>query len=279
MFPYHENVRIFSISGVIGIGKSTLMKQLQSDESQSNLQIQIQNQLKTEGVIVTYIFEPSDLWREKGWLASFYANPQKHALSFQMLVFDSHVDAVNVRLKTLRQFYPPKKYLIVCIVERCMYDQLLFWRLQCDLKCAKNIPSQEKDGEKEEKEDMEDEAYTRIWMKWCLLLPTVSKIFYCDSEKLTDSLERINERARPEEIDEKGVTVEYQQALLDKHRKWYTSPMAKIPRKSSVTHQTFDVIPCVHISLSKFPSDETLQQITTQIAQEIVAEIFRPCIK
>jgi len=227
-----RKVRVFSISGIIGVGKSTLMDGLMQSTYFRNL--------LNGDVTLCFVKEPSDLWREMGWLAAFYADKKKRAYPFQNLVFDTHVDAV---LDGLANTIGDD---VVCIVERCMYDQLLFWKIQSKV------------------DPMEDTSYCRMWRKWKMLIPPVRKIFFYQTSTLEKTIAREKARARPEELT--GIDEQYRLALFNKHLEWYTTPMTSIP--------VGDSIPCVYINADADLGDKTeFEAIAQRIATEINATI------
>lgn len=226
---------MFSVSGIPGTGKSVLIERLKASP--------LFRDALGQDVVVCYIKEPSDLWHERGWLAQFYANPTKCAFAFQNIVFDTHVDAVLATLKeTIARVGDVP---IVCITERCMIDQLLFWKAQ---------PA----------EPIEDDAYCGLWGKWKLLIPPVDKIFFIQTTDIATTMERVVERGRPEEAD--GLTLPYQTLLLEKHRAWYTTPWTSVP------HQ--DAVACVHITVDEPISNvSSFEAIALRMAAEIRATI------
>lgn len=132
--------KVVVVSGVIGIGKSTLLDQLQT---------------RGYGVLP----ERVEYWREQNWLKSFYQNPEREALSFQLLVYDTGIEQVEEALKQ-----PHDKRVL--FVERYLYDQLLFWKTQVDMGRTTS---------------MQDDSYMRIWHRWRDFVPEPSGyILLCD---------------------------------------------------------------------------------------------------
>lgn len=196
-----SNVLLFSLSGVIGVGKSTLIRKLRDENLLSFTH-------PTKTVKVCYVLEKSAKWKTKGWLQRFYESPDSKSLSFQLLVFDSHVKSVEKELKRVGADDP--NTIVVCIVERSMWDQLLFWKLQIDLN-------------RSTAQDMDDEAYMAIWKRWYRFVPPVRMIFYCVAP-IEVTMERIAKRG--EACEQQGVSLEYQTALTKKHEQWYKAPQA-----------------------------------------------------
>jgi deoxyadenosine/deoxycytidine kinase len=194
-----------------------------------------------EDVTVCYVLEPSDLWRARGWLQAFYEKAVRRGFAFQDIVYDTHVDAVRNKLIEVGNDKP-----VVCVVERCMYDQLLFWTVRCELAGP-------------EFEPIEDDAYAGLWRKWKdLLIPRVRAIFYLEVSSLEELQRRIKSRGRAEE--QNGISPEYLEALWDKHNEWMTEPLTSFPNGDSV--------PCVHINM-----DAPLTDIFNDIAVTMAAKI------
>lgn len=231
-----KNVHVFAISGIPGVGKSVIIERLKASTT-------FQDALGQD-VVICFVKEPSDLWHERGWLAQFYANPKKCAFAFQNIVYDTHVDAVRETINETRERVGDD-VPIICITERCMFDQLLFWKVQ---------PA----------EPIEDDAYCGLWNKWKMLIPPVDKIFFFQTTDIATVMERVKTRARPEE--EKGLNLAYQTLLLNKHREWYTTPLTSVPGS--------DPVECVHINLDAPISDASaFEAIALRMAAEIQATI------
>ena len=85
---FERNVRLVSIEGNIGAGKSTLVKTLQKRYSDRD--------------DIYFLQEPVDLWEKikdkdgKNMLQKFYDNPKKYAFAFQIMAY-------NTRLKILKE--------------------------------------------------------------------------------------------------------------------------------------------------------------------------------
>lgn len=187
-------VSVIALSGIIGVGKSTLVNRLRDT-----------NAIQERNVHVCYMLEPTDVWAEHKWLERFYENPDKRALSFQMLAFDSHVNCMQKTLECAYRDAPVDTRAIVCIVERSMWDQMLFWKVQCKLN-------------RKTAESMDDEAYIRIWEKWNSFLPPVKLIFYCQTHNVQECMRRVLKRSRGAES---GLSEDYQNALLSEHVDWF----------------------------------------------------------
>lgn len=250
-----ENVVLVSLSGIPGVGKSTAVSLLKKSKLLEDALFVNEYATKRDTTHIIYVKEPSDLWRTHGWTTKFYSKPKKRALAFQFLIFTTHTEAVQKRLlKTVQQSsYNAKEDKIICIVERCMWDQLLFWKVQ-------GVDS------------MDDDAYMRVWNMWRAFLPDVSKIFFCKTTDIQSTMERVRTRDRIEETtlqknstDSNGLTLEYQTKLYEKHCEWYTEGNASIPEAHGTNPK------CVHLNMDMPYHDQLdeLKRLAHLIAPEL----------
>ena len=114
-------VKIFSIEGNIGSGKSTLIKKLQE---------------KYKNVI--YLPEPVDLWNQVKdangvtILEKFYKDKYSYSFSFQMMAYISRFNQIK---KVINDF--PDS---VVIIERCLYtDRFVFAKMLFDTGFMQDI--------------------------------------------------------------------------------------------------------------------------------------------
>jgi deoxyadenosine/deoxycytidine kinase len=239
---HHENIIMVSLSGVPGAGKSTAIKELQKARILERI---LEERGSAAHMHVVYVLEPSDEWKRNGWLDLFYADPDKNALAFQMIVYKSHKAAVKRAIKAARQDWPEKR--ILCVTERSVWDQLLFWKLQCDMKRASAGP-------------LDDIAYMAIWNDWSETMPDVNHIFFCKTSTVQQSMQRLKRRELlGSSLDEEGasafspsfypivladgVPLAYQELLLTKHEQWFTAGRAHPP------HAPESGIPCTHLNM------------------------------
>lgn len=229
-----------SLSGVPGAGKTTLLRRLKETRALEKL-------VTCE---IRYVFEPSDLWREQGWLKKYYDNPNDNALWFQLIAFDTHVDQV-------RKQHTEKEDTnnVILFMERSMYDQLLFWTMQIRMGYRVALDPNNQD------------AYMRIWRKWKLLVPPIKLIFFCDTSTVQKTMSRIYDREGGEKSGTEitkagGIGVCYQTELREMHTKWYTKGTATIDG---------DDVQCYHLNTDGpfNVNDEELTKLATQIAQQI----------
>lgn len=156
---------MISVVGAIGAGKSTLIGALPD--------------------YVTKLYESINM----ELLEAFYKDPVKNAFSFQLSVFDSHVDLVRNGLTEG-----------TVVVERSMHCQKLFWKLQ-------------------PKEAHEDFIYQKMWSKWRDLIPNPAYYVFLDTDDVKELLRRIKSRGR---AGEDAVSADYEHNLIMEHKRFYT---------------------------------------------------------
>ena len=231
-----EPIFVASVSAAIGTGKSTLMRRLEQTKM-------MQKYFDPLAYDIVYVQEPVDLWEKKGWLQAYYADQNKNALPFQLCVMDSHVKAVATALAPYRN--SNKK--TICLVERCAWDQLLFWKMQVDSGYA----SADVFG---------DETYMGNWENLSSLIPDTKLIFFAKTSDFEMTQNRLRERE-----PNKEELYKYNQRLYQKHLDWYVSKTT-----SPVT------IPVVELNLDTnfHTSDEKLKEIVEFMVGEIKKQSF-----
>jgi deoxyadenosine/deoxycytidine kinase len=247
-----KNVTLVSISGIIGAGKSMLIKTLSERP-----ELILEHIESKDSINLCFVKEPSPKWRKHGWTQRFYANPKEKALAFQLLVFTTHVKAVEKAIRKKREEVgspkgSQKDSPIICIVERSMWDQLLFWKIQ-------GVDS------------MEDDAYMQVWSRWNEFLPPVSKIFFCKTSDLSKTMERVALRASMIEEEKEGVSLEYQTLLYEKHCEWYTDGKTNIVWTHGKYTSVEKGVNCVHLSTDMpYHEDEAaLKELAYELAEEL----------
>ena len=86
-----DKIKIISIEGNIGAGKSTILNYLKEHYANHEL--------------ITFVEEPVDMWGDiKGddnedILTKFYKNPKEYAFSFQVMAFATRVHKFRTALK------------------------------------------------------------------------------------------------------------------------------------------------------------------------------------
>lgn len=251
---WEPKIHIVGLSGGIGAGKSTLLKRIK----QTGM---LQKELPDD-VHLEVVQEPSALWRERGWLADFYADPSGNALAFQYLVFATHIRAVKDAINSIRS---NKKHWVI-LVDRSMYDNRLFWELQVENGCK----SANKLG---------NEAYMMLWHDYNNFLPAKPCLqFFFQTSDVQRMMQRMFKRAHIEETgsssgsepnslrgsmepiqEVQGVTVEYQERLLEKHREYFPEPFG------------INGVRCKHLNADKpyHEEDGSLHELCIQMANSI----------
>lgn len=266
-------VFIVDIAGIPGSGKSTICKRLKRKAFIQKHLYFLHGQKQTSMPLVKFVKEPVNVYRERGYLQKYYGNPDQYALPFQLLVFDIFVDTLEARITSAKKKLLTPQQDIVLIIERgTMFDQLIFWKLQVDLGKASADP-------------MCDDAYMGIWKKWTRFVPSPLIIFFFQTKDIQTTMQRVKQRARVEELGQSfsdgellkssvegeitnvnGLTLEYQKALLAKHREWFTEPVASPPFAKE------GGIPCVHVNVDEaFHTDDVVLE---KLAKEMAERIF-----
>lgn len=230
-----KKIFIFSISAVIGVGKSTLVNRLKQTNA-------LEQHFDQNNVDIIYVQEPVALWEQKGWLQTYYGDQNKYALTFQLAVMDSHVKAVAQALKDYRD----NNKIKICIVERCTWDQLLFWKMQVD----SGYTSADKFG---------DEVYMNNWENLSSLVPDVSLIFFAKTSLFETTQERLRQREPG-----KDALYAYNERLYQKHLDWYS-------RSSSGGGAAGNLPPVVELNMDS--NFNTEQKALDEIVSKMVISI------
>ncbi len=245
-----ERVYLVQLSGIPGCGKSSALRRLRDTGM-------LQSCLGS-GWRVRFLEEPVELWQQKGWLGKFYADPDHYALAFQLIVFRTHVAAVEALL-TEEAATNDSRPLII-IAERSMLDERLFWQLQVDIG-------------RYTADEMHDEAYTGIWELWKRFVPVPSLIVLFYTSDIQHTMQRLQSRGRAEELcpsppgpgtelilDVGGLTAAYQELLFEKHCEWFATPTAR------------DGIPCTHVNVDApyHVSDGSLKELADTLTVAIL---------
>lgn len=266
-----DNVVLVSISGIIGAGKSTAITLLEENQDL------VLKYLGSQNVSLCFVKEPSNKWRKHGWTTQFYADPKRMALAFQFLVFTTHVKAVEKAISRKREEEKRRGApvgRIICIVERCMWDQLLFWKIQTErddyVGETSNVETPHVETPHVET-TMEDDAYMQVWNRWNDFLPPISKIFFCKTSDLNKTMERVKLRASMIEEEKEGVSLEYQKILYEKHCEWYTEGKTNITYTDGKHKRVKHTIDCVHLNTDlPFHTDgDALKELACELAEEL----------
>lgn len=126
-----EHIRIVSIEGNIGSGKSTILKHL----------ISKMQTLGNDNYEIVFVDEPVSLWENikdvegKNMIEKFYTNPQQYAFAFQIMAFTTRLIYLKNAIDRSLNSFPNKT--IIIITERSLHtDCFVFAEL---LKKQNNI--------------------------------------------------------------------------------------------------------------------------------------------
>lgn len=269
-----RSVYLVGVSGIIGVGKSTALRKLQDSKYLQGELNGILGSRGRPGVVVEYVLEPVDEWSRNGYLEAFMDDPDTNALAFQMIVFNTHVAAVQRVLAKYHHQNEADTTTLVVVVERTMFDQMLFWKTQEDMERACFTR-------------LSDVAYSMIWALRDQFIPRASLIFFLHTTTLEQTMARMRSRGRGEETptakrlpkkswdshdgeEGAGVTAEYQSKLLKKHRAWFTTPVAFPPECRE------GGIPCEHVNVDDpyHTSEKHLRAFATTLANSIYNRLF-----
>ncbi len=209
-------IKVVVVSGIIGVGKTTLLKLLDN---------KIMN-----GYVTKVVYEPVQDWKDKGWLEAFYEKPKEKAFVFQMGVYDSAIKNVE---KTIRELPENQKTLL--FIERYIYDQLLFWKVNLDMGRGTC---------------MDDEIYMSFWRRWKDYIPKPDAYILLYS---SETQQRILSRGREAELkasqdDSEGFLL-YQMKLFAKHLEFFKEGEGACPPECPKE----DAFPCLYLNTSEFP--------------------------
>ena len=188
-------VKIFSIEGNIGSGKSTLIRLLEKIDKD-----------------ITFVLEPVDEWSdiqdEKGEniLTKFYDDQTKYAFSFQMMAYIS-------RLAKLKRIIEKNPNSIIISERSILTDKNVFAKMLYD------------------DEKIEKVNYT-IYLKWFdeFLKDVHQEGFIYLEVKPQTCLQRVQKRNRPGET----IDISYLQRCHDYHTEWLKSEKNVLYLKGNV---------------------------------------------
>lgn len=265
---------LMAISAIIACGKSKIMERFRQTKA-------LEEALGEDYVILS-IKEPEALWKERiqdPWtgerveidhLSTFYTLRGIYAHGFQMKVFDTHIQVIEQAVEQAKRDFPHKKVII--LVERSMYDQLLFWKQQMrdNLETATLA---------------HHASYMSFWRRWNTFIPPPSLIFFLKTSNLDKTMRRLKNREENKKQNCKnafhvsvdgterdiqevgGITRKYQSDLLELHEAFYTTPFARPPESPE------GGIPCIHLDadLPYHEQDDSLFQMAREMAPHMIA--------
>ena len=181
-------VRIFSIDGNIGSGKSTFVQKLNEFYSKKK---------NCSGKKICFLQEPVDEWNTitdedgKTMIECYYADPDKYSFSFQMMAYISRLALIRAELK--------KDYDIIFTERSIFTDKNVFAKMLYD------------DGKINE---IEYKIYNKWFDEFIDDFPTIEYIYMRTSPQT--AFDRIIKRGRPGET----ISLEYLQKCHDYHESW-----------------------------------------------------------
>jgi deoxyadenosine/deoxycytidine kinase len=188
------NRKFIVIDGVIGAGKTTVIRLLESKLS-STVTASSPNHQSEKRLKVKAIYEPVDLWNRTGALKYFYEDITKNCYEFQTYTFVTRIGSVIDEIYNCPD-------ADVYILERSIWtDRYIFMELLKDMVG-----------------NLRMDMYNQWCDLWAYIMPMkVSKWVLLDTS-LDESLRRINIRNRS---GEEGINVDYQTNLYVKHIEFF----------------------------------------------------------
>ena len=175
------NKRLIVIDGLIGAGKSTLIKLIIKE-----------NKYKKK---IHPIYEPVDVWRETGALQLFYKDIPAKCMEFQTFTFIT-------RIKRIMTEIVENPDADIYLLERSVFtDRYIFIELLRETMGLVRM-----------------KMYEEWWDMWSFLLPIKFEKWVLIDTSLEESIKRICKRDRKEES---GISIEYQKNLYDKHLQFF----------------------------------------------------------
>ena len=196
-----NQIKILSIEGNIGSGKSTMLKHIRS-----NLQV------NSHEYKIIFVDEPVALWENikdvdgKNMIEKFYSNPAKYAFAFQIMAFTTRLIYLKKSIDEALNNGTNKK--IIIIAERSLHtDCYVFAEL---LKKQGNI------------EDVCFQIYMQLFNEFSLNYP-VNTIIYIDTTP-TICRERIIQRSRSGE----DISIDYLIQCHEEHENYIYIKMKNV---------------------------------------------------
>lgn len=202
MSKKNEKIKIFEIQGNIGVGKTTFLENIASDEFFKNVSI--------------FIPEPVDEWKkitdEDGinLLQNFYMNMKRYSYTFQNGAYITKVldviNAMNSRKKNI--FLDRSVQTDMNVFAKMLYEDSI---------------------NKSKDEKLINKMEWDLYNKWnnlyesYIIKDVERKIIYLRCEPLV-AFERIKKRGR---VEESGITLEYLTKLHEYHEKWIENEIKK----------------------------------------------------
>jgi len=235
--------KFIAIDGLIGAGKTTLIRLITDYYAQSTL-----------GLKVHPIYEPVEMWQETGALDLFYSDIPAKCYEFQSFVYVT-------RIKKVIQEVLAQPDADIYLLERTVFtDRYIFVEMLRDLLGPTRMA-----------------MYAEWWDMWNCINPIHINKWVLLDVSLDESLRRIKVRSRDEET---GISKEYQTNLRAKHHEFYESLHATFSNSGSQQHQgqlqdqphksQVCIISHVLMDADYITDPEPLKQIADQIIDGII---------
>jgi len=189
-------MRLIVVDGLIGAGKSTLIKLL----------VQKLNQ---NGYRATAVLEPVELWKSTGALQHFYNNIQEHSYEFQTFVYVTRIKEMLLAIQNNPE-------TDIFILERSSFtDKYVFFEM-----LKKDITP----------------TRIKMYHEWCdlwdKLYPKKPDLFVYLDTSVEISHQRLMNRNRTEETN---ISLEYLKDLEKCHHRFYKDIITKEIKSKSFT--------------------------------------------
>ena len=185
LFEKVKSPKYIIFDGIIGAGKTTLIKLLEQN-------------MKDNGYKVKAIYEPVDEWEKSGALKLFYSDIEKHCYEFQTYTFITRIE------RLLNEIYV-KEDIDYYLIERSIFtDKFIFVEMLKEMLGETRMT-----------------MYNKWWSMWKHIMPFQPSLFVLLDTGLDESMKRIDERNRDGENGK--VASDYQKNLHKKHLDFYNN--------------------------------------------------------
>ena len=201
MIDTKKSSKYIFFDGIIGAGKTTLIKLLEEN-------------MKNSGYKVKAIYEPVDEWEKSGALKLFYQDIEKHCYEFQTYTFITRIE------RLLNEIYDEED-IDYYLIERSIFtDKYIFVEMLEKMMGPIRM-----------------NMYNKWWYMWKHIMPFQPSLFVLLDTGLDESMKRINERNR--EGENGKVETDYQKNLHKQHLDFYNN-MKNIPDLKNIPTMKVD---------------------------------------